>query len=201
MAEPDKRKVKGQSRRTARLLFGPSSSQMESPEEREHMALVLSRSADIRVQRMVTDLLRVDPDFKGKSLARIAEDHGLNFHMLSEEYTRLKKSEGFILAAHRIPEIMQQVAEDALNRWETCARCEGSGQVDSPDGIVDCGCVDGKVYVAASIDHLKLMFDTFGLSSKGAGVNVNLDLRKTDAVESLADLAGSLGPILEGNKP
>ncbi len=51
------------------------------------------------------------------------------------------------------------------------------------------------------IDRLKLIFDTFGLTGKGGGVNVNLDLRKTDVPESLGDLAQSLGPILEGGKP
>ena len=97
---------------------------------------------------------------------------------------------------------MQQVADDSLHRWEECARCNGTGKRDSKDGIVDCGCVDGKVFVQASTENIKLMFDTFGLTGKaGGGVNVNLDLRKTDGHESLGDLAASLGPILEGNKP
>lgn len=196
---PNKRKFKGQATRTARLLFGTTGSRvMESPEEREHMAIVLGHSPDARIQRLVTDLISPDPDNTRSSLARIAERHGLNFHDISEEYTRLRKSEGFIRAAHHIPEIMEQVAEDAKNRWEECARCNGTGKVDSSEGVVDCGCVNGKVFVQASIDHLKLMFDTFGLTGKGGGVNVNLDLRKTDQPESHADLVASLGPILEG---
>jgi hypothetical protein len=200
--KPNNQKIKGQSKRTARLLFGTSAGRtMESPEEREHMAIVLARSTDARVQRMVSDLMSPDPVNSASSLARIAERHGLNFHEISEEYTRLRKAEGFIRAAHKIPEIMEQVAEDATNRWAECGVCKGTGMIDSADGIKPCsmrGCVDGKVYIAASIDHLKLMFDTFGLTGKGGGVNVNLDLRKTDTPESLHDLASSLGPILEG---
>ena len=201
---PSNRKVKGQAKRTARLLFGTTGARvMETAEEREHMALVLGRSADARVQHLVTDLLSNDPDSIRTSLAVLAERHGLNFHSISDEYTRLRKAEGFIRAAHHIPEIMEQVATDAKNRWEECPACKGLGEIDSKDGIVKCparGCVDGRVYVQASVDHLKLMFDTFGLTGKsGGGVNVNLDLRDTGRSESLGELAQSLGPILEGN--
>lgn len=196
---PSNRKVKGQAARTARLLLGKTNGRlMETPEEREHLALVLSRSHDARVQQLVTDLA-LQP---GTSLARLAEGHGLNFHQISEEYTRLRKSEGFIRAAHHIPEIMEQVAVDAKNRWEECGGCNGIGMVDTAEGIKPCparGCTNGRVYVQASIDHLKLMFDTFGLTGKGGGVNVNLDLRKTDQPETLHDIAGSLSGIIEGN--
>lgn len=165
------------------------------------MAIVLARSTDARVQRMVSDLMSPDPVNSSSSLARIAERHGLNFHEISEEYTRLRKAEGFIRAAHKIPEIMQQVADDSLHRWEECAACGGLGSIDGEGGVKKCsakGCVDGKVHVRASIENIQLMFNTFGLTGKGGGVSVNLDLRKTDTPESLHDLASSLGPILEG---
>jgi hypothetical protein len=198
------RRRKEDKRTTAKLLFGTTDRRtLESPEEREHMALVLGRSHDARVQRLVTDLVSPDPDNSRSSLARIAERHGLGFQEISDEYTRLKKAEGFIRAAHKSPEIMQQVADDSLHRWEDCGACGGMGRIDSKKGIVACsakGCVDGKVYVRADSESIKLMFDTFGLTGKGGGVNVNLDLRKTDAHETLGDLAASLGPILEGNK-
>lgn len=196
---PSNRKVKGQARRTARLLFGlPEGRVMESPEERQATALVLSHSTDARVQRLVTDLLSSDPDSTRTSLAVIMERHGLNFHMISEEYTRLKKAEGFIRTARHLPAIMEQTAQNAQDRWEDCARCSGTGKRDTPDGVIDCGCVDGKVFIRADETSLKLMFDTFGLTGKSSGVNVNLDLRHTDKPESLGDLAASLGPIIEG---
>ena len=201
MPRPRKNKFTAR-RQNARELFGLTNKRtMETPEEREHMAIVLARSDDARVQRMVTDLLSPDPDNNRSSLARIAERHGLTFADISKAYTELRKHEGLIRAAHKIPDIMQQVADDALHRWDDCARCQGTGKVDSDKGIVDCGCVNGKVFIPASPENIKLMFDTFGLTGKSSGVNVNLDLRKTDAPESLHDLASSLGPILEGNKP
>jgi len=174
---------------------------MESEEERKSVALVLSHSADARIQRLVSDLM--NPMVEGSSLARLAENRGLNFHDISEEYRRLRVSEGYIRAAHRIPEVMEQTAADALNRYEDCTKCGGMGRVDGPNGVVVCtapGCHEGKVFVRASAEDRRLMFDTFGLTNKGGGVNVNVDLSRHDQPETLHDLASSLGPLLEGER-
>ena len=193
------RKSLAKTQALAKQMFGVLAQRVtESPEVRAHMAQVLDNSPDPRVQKLVSDLHTPTHDIL--SIARLAERHGLNYHDLSDEYTRLRKSEGFIRAAHHIPEIMEQVAEDAKNKWIECDTCHGAGQIDSKKGIVPCtarGCVDGKVYVPASIDHLKLMFNTFGLTkADGGGVNVNMDMRKMVQHESLGDLAGTLEGIV-----
>src|SRR6266704_1762692 len=223
MAEPSKRKFKGQAHRTALQLFGLTGQKvMESKEDREHMALVLRMSHDARMKALAAQAL--DPLHVHTSFAKLAENLGLNYHMISTEYRELKRSEGFIRAASHLPDLMEQAAIDSRSEWQDCRNCKGIGKVDAVvpcapcEGakgnadcekchgkgkygeVVDCGVCQGKglVYVLGDIDRLKLIFDTFGLTGKGGGVNVNLDLRKTDVPESLGDLAESLGPILEG---
>lgn len=182
-------------------LFGlPAGRSKETPEQREHMALALSLSHDQRMRDLASDLIRSDPDHMRTSLATLAEKHKLNYHMISEEYRQIKKSEGYIRMAQHLPDIMEQTARKAKDEWADCASCGGLGKVDGKGGVKDCTTCAGKglVLVAGSVDHLKLVFDTFGLTGKSTGVNVNLDMRKIDPHESLGDLAGSLSTIIEG---
>jgi len=185
------------------------------------MALVLAQSSDERMRRLASEAML--PELKQSSFAKLAERLGLNFHMISEEYRALKRSEGYIAAAKHLPELMEQAAVDAKSKWETCETCDGETTVPDAEMFeelkrrakkagddpreVECPIKtcprckgEGKVYVLGDVDRLKMIFDTFGLTGKSGGVNVNLDLRKTDPHESMADLSASIAPILEGNQ-
>jgi len=222
MAQSSKRRTRGTARTTARKLFGTTGEKtMETSEQREHMALVLARSSDERMRRLASEAML--PELKGSSFAKLAERLGLNFHMISEEYRAIKKSEGYIAAARHLPEIMEQVAEEAKSRVEVCETCDGLGNVPDIKAFDElCAVADarqtarpteaprmkcknckgaGEIFIQGDVDRLKLVFDTFGLTGKGGGVNVNLDLRRPpDPHESMADLSASIAPILEGNK-
>ena len=105
--------------------------------------------------------------------------------------------------ARHLPEIMEQTALDAKSQVADCPKCKGMGQIDGKGGVQDCPACAGKgtTYIMGDAERLKLVFETFGLSGKGGGVNVNLDLRKPpEPHEGLHDLAQSLGPILEGER-
>ena len=183
-------------------LFGlPRGRKMESPEDREFLLNLLSRSDHPQVKMM---LLRASlPDFASTSLAKIMEDCGLNFHMISREITSLYKSEGFIRSAQHLPEIMEQVAVDAKSKESACKACSGTGKVRTGKNLAEESCKKcdgtGKVYKLGDVERLRLMFETFGLTGKaGGGVNVNLDLRQPSNHETLDSLSQSIAPILEG---
>ena len=58
---------------------------------------------------------------------QLAENLGLNYHMISTEYRELKRSEGFIRAASHLPDLMEQAALDARSEWADCRACQGIG--------------------------------------------------------------------------
>jgi hypothetical protein len=214
-----RRRYKGQANRTALALFG-SPKRMETPEDRESMALVLLHSSQPAIKMLAQQAL--DPTFKHTSFGKLAENNGLNIHMLSDEFKAIHKSIGMIRAAPIVQELIVQAAEDARSRDEKCHTCKGTGQVldtalmakgkkeaeargeEFEEAITrECDAChgEGTRYVLGDLDRLKMTFETFGLTSKGGGLNLNLDLRKPpDAHESMAELSASVAPILEGNK-
>ena len=197
-----KAKFRGQANSTALQLFGVPT-RMESKEDRESIALVLRLSANPRMRKVAEMALL--PEFRSTSFAKLAENEGLNFHSISSEYKEIKRSEGFIRAAQHLPDLMEQTAVDAKSKWETCRTCKGTGHVtDKEGGQITCSKCEtsgqpGKVYVLGDADRLKLIFETFGLTGKGGGLNVNLDLRRPpEPHESMSALSESIAPILEG---
>lgn len=214
---PGRRKVRGQARANALALFGLASGKMERASDREQMALVLRHSADDRMRAIARDAL--DPLWRQKSFAAIVEMRQANYHDVSEEYRKILRQEGLMRAANHLPDLMEQTAIDARSRDERCKACKGKGTVldqksmaagkkealargeEFTDEIwVECGTCSGggTVHVLGDTDRLKMMFDTFGLTGKERGLNVNLDLRNTRSDEDLTTLAASIAPVLEG---
>jgi len=64
----------------------------------------------------------------------------------------------------------------------TCPKCSGTGSVE----------------VKGDYDKLKTIFETFGLTGKGGGLAVNLDLRNVRQPETMGELSRAVAPILEG---
>jgi hypothetical protein len=213
------RRTKGQARKTALMLFGIPH-KMESKEQRESLALVLRKSGDARMQLLARQAL--DPDFKHTSFATLAENNHLNYHMIADEFKGLMRSEGFIRQAQHLPEIMEQTAMDAKSKWITCETCDGVREVpdieafnklkreakaakaEAPTIAPRKQCPrckgEGLTWQLGDIDRLKLVYETYGLTGKGGGVGVQVNISQPPAQnESMADLAASIGPILEGN--
>jgi len=218
-ARVHKRKYKGQAHRTALALFGRRTL-METPEERETLALVLRLSDKPAFQHLAAQAMSPLQADRSTSFAMLIEKHGLNIHSIAEEFKSIQRSTGFMRAAQHLPDIMEETAVAAKSHDKKCSACKGKGNV--PDYALmakgkkeaeergeeftevltlPCDICDGKgtVRVAGDLERLKITLETFELLGKRAGLNLNLDLRKVDAHESLGDLASSLGPILEGN--
>lgn len=187
----------------ARELFGVPWGKMEKPEDRLSVALVLRLSSNDTIRRLAIDAL--DPLLHSSSFATLIVRHGLDIRTVSHEYTLLKKAEGALRAANHLPDLMEQAAIDARSRHELCMRCEGKGEVEGqkkgdPRKVCPICKGEGEVYVPGEVERLKLLFETFNLTSKSAGVQVNIDQRKMSD-ETLEDLAQSVAPIIEGTKP
>lgn len=203
-----KRKVVGQSRNNALVLFGlRQGKMMEKPEQRRLIASVLAHSDDERMRRLSKCLVDQAQHMRTVSCAVHAEACGVNGYMIADELRKAWRTQGLVEQAELLPEVMRQTAEDALSRWEECTSCDGTGRIADP-AVTDhrqlkhCkNCHGkGKVYVMGDLDNRKLLFETHGLTSKGgAGVQVLNINNPANPGETLHALAESLGPILEGD--
>ncbi len=206
-------------KRTALMLFGIDH-KMEKPEEREHLALVL-RNSDSPAMRTLA-VQAMDKDFRVVSFAALAERNRVNYHMISDEYKKIMRSEGFIRQARHLPELMEQAAKDAASRWVDCETCDGTREVPdleafnklkreakaakepAPTTCPRKKCPrckgEGLTWELGDTDRLKMIFETYGLTGKtGAGVNIlNIAPGGPTAPETMSDLAASVAPIIEG---
>ena len=207
-------------KRTALMLFGIDH-KMEKPEEREHMALVLRNSDQPAMRQLAAQAM--DKDFRVVSFAALAERNRVNYHMISDEYKKIMRSEGFIRQARHLPELMETAAIDAKSKMVECETCDGKGEVPDLEAYnklkreakqakepapVECPrkrcprCKGAKeVWMLGDTDRLKMIFETYGLTGKtGAGVNI-LNIAGAGAPtapETMSDLAASVAPIIEG---
>lgn len=186
-------------KKTALTLFGDIG-RMESPEDRLMIAHILSRSNDERMQRLSRLLL--DPvDLMGQkvSLAAQAVACGVSDVEISNVFVKAIKAEGFIRQAKHLPDLMEQAAIDAKSKFEDCKKCGGAGSIG--DKVCEKCSGSGTVYVLGDTTRLRMIFETYGLLSKGGGINIGVNVANPpSSSETLPALAGSLLSILEGNK-
>lgn len=80
-------------------------------------------------EAMLAKLLRSDGDSSRKLISTLATDIGLPYRRVVECYRDMKRLEGIIAVASRLPAVMEDVARDAESRLVTCPSCEGSGRI------------------------------------------------------------------------
>ena len=209
---PQKRNRRKADSMALALLGTAPGKRMETPEQRILLCEILAQSDKPQMQALARDGMNTI-SFAKTSMMRLAESQGVTLHMLSREITDLMRSEGLMKAAMRLPIILEQVADDATGRDVKCKYCHGSGQIkriikgkeDEEDTEEFDPCVKcdskGTVYKMGDAERLRMIFETFGLTGKSGGLNVNLDLRKVESHESMADLSASIAGIIEGEEP
>ena len=203
--KPNRRKYKGTALATAQKLFG-GPRKMETPEERAAAIEVFSHS-DKDAFRALCNMARTEI-YATTSFAMLAEKVGLNFYKLADEYRAIQEARGLIRAGAHIPDIMEETALNAKGKFKPCQRCEATGKITVKEKKTDPvgreisfpSCEgSGKMYVKPEIEDLRVALEMFQLIKKpgSGGVNVNLDLRKTDGGEALGDLANSVSGIID----
>lgn len=195
---PQLNKTRGQAKRTSLALFGRKG--MESREERMMVAATLLHSASQQMRLFALAL--TDLANQRTSLGRLAERHGLPYVKIAEEYQSLKRAEGLIRQSRHLPDLMEQVAEDAKSEHVQCPICDGARKTQRESGdMVLCDTCRGKgtIRVGGDIKLLELVFKSaklIGEPQRGPLVNVNVGDVPKD--EKLEDLYQTLGPIVEG---
>ena len=102
-------------------------------------------------------------------------------------------AEGMANAIHHVPQVMEDVAVDALTRVIKCPDCEGDGKVanTSPKRMPDYICRtchgDGIVRIKGDDNARKLLFETMGLTGKDARVVQNQSITINQPPPSLED--------------
>lgn len=74
-------------------------------------------------------LLRSQGESAGRNISTLAANIGLSYKRVVECYRDMKRLEGIVAVAQRLPKVMEDVAVDAESRDVTCAACEGLGTV------------------------------------------------------------------------
>jgi hypothetical protein len=188
---PKSPKRPGRPNTIARELFGVPWGKMEPRDRRQEVALVLNLSPDQRMRFLAQHAL--DPVFDRTSFATLCDKFNVSYVQVAKAYKELKHSEGLLRAADHLPEIMEQVAQDAKGKTQACPKCNGKTE----EGKVCPACSgSGTVYVAAEVERLRLLFDMVEPRQKGPSVNI--DLRNTDKTEKLSDLYATVDGIVEG---
>ncbi|HWV46546.1 MAG TPA: hypothetical protein VN039_11100 [Nitrospira sp.] len=223
------RRTKGVARQNALALFGITTGRMETPEQRESTALVLRLSQNEKIRALATMMMMAEwkgvamttimeklqitygqlaGEYKelqrsqgfiraAQHLPEIMEQVAIDAkHSATKCETCAGSGEIVVYDHAAIEKARSVVGENTANGFvsdpEMVKLAEGRGKCAICGGR-------GEVVRLADPEKVKLVFDTFGLTGKGGGVAVNLDLRKLDGADDLGELAGSLGTILEGS--
>jgi hypothetical protein len=150
-----------------------------------------------------------NPAYVTQSFARIARKCGITLHELQEIYSNGNRQLGLLRLSTELPQIMEDVANDAKNRQVVCPRCDGYKLVPvrgKPDESRECPiCMgDGTVRALGDKHARDLVFETMKLTNQGGpmvAINQNFGSSHLDqSMESMLKLTQSV-TLGERNDP
>jgi len=85
------------------------------------------------------------------------------------------RRQGYVKVASHLPDIMEDVAEDARTRVSMCRNCDGLGRMEDQPEFPLCPICDGSGKVRKIGDHRsrELVFEAMKITSKEPIVNIN----------------------------
>lgn len=89
-------------------------------------ALEMSGGED---EAALAKLLRSNGDSSRMNISTLAANIGVPYRRVVECYRDMKRLEGVVAVAQRLPAVMEGVVADAESREVTCAQCEGTGRI------------------------------------------------------------------------
>ena len=120
-------------------------------------------------------ILLSSPIHTKATIGKLAVMSGMSANELMLLFNSAKKAEGIIRLSRKLPDIMEETAEDALSRLVPCIRCDGEGTIKGKPCKTCQG--GGSVRVPGDLDNRKLVFEVAGLIGKrapGAAIQVNI---------------------------
>lgn len=95
---------------------------------RLELATALEMTGGVDEGHLAT-LLRSQGESAGKNISTLAASLGVPYKRIVECYRDMKRLEGVVAVAQRLPKVMEDVAIDAESKELTCASCEGTGHI------------------------------------------------------------------------
>lgn len=193
--------------------YGMKRKKMETQEQREAISLALLFSDNERM-RTLGGLAR-DAFYAKTSFLTLCEKCHVQFYEVQAEIVKVKKAEGMMRLSLKLPDLLDDAAEDAKTLIVECGRCEGKKTIQQTDKVPDPAdatktiavtrdircptCYGyGKQRILGDKERLKMVFDAMGVLGQGRAPLINIDLRKEIGDESIEDLADSVGKIIQG---
>jgi hypothetical protein len=119
-----------------------------------------------------------DPAYKQFAFATLVSKAHLTLQELQEVYSNGMRHIGLLRMASHLPDVMEDVANDAKNTMENCPRCDGYKVIpDGENGTRACTTCKGTGEVKRMGDkHARdLMFETAKLTKQSGGPTVQIN--------------------------
>ncbi len=150
-------------------------------------------------------VLLASPLHTKATLGKLAVMSGLSTHELILFLNNSKKQEGVVRMSRRLPDIMEETAEDALSSLVPCTRCDGEGKVKVKGEERDCPRCQGKgrTLVKGDLDNRKLVLEMAGLIGKrGSGQAIQINVGGSRSLEERVGIAQQLltEPIIDAEE-
>jgi len=137
-----------------------------------------------------------DPHYSRCSFPTLLRKFNISLHEAQSLYTDHMRCLGLLAMSNYLPEIMTDVAEDALSHMHACPRCDGEAVVESTRGgrkvrktCPDCN-GSGKVRVIGDRHARNLVFESMKLIRQREGplVAIQQNMGPDDMCPSLEDV-------------
>ncbi len=136
-------------------------------------------------------MLLSNPLFNKATFGKLAVKSGLSTAELVLFLNNAKKQEGIARMSIKLPDIMEEIAEDALPTDEPCMRCDGTGQLKKGP-CLHCRST-GSIRVKGDLDNCKLVLEMAGLIGKrGSGQAVQINIGGYRSLEERVGIAQRL---------
>lgn len=100
--------------------------------DRLEVATALELTGGVDERDLATLLRSNSPEDSCCRIDTLARKLGISYSRVIEAYKNMKRLEGIVAIAERLPSVMEGIAVDAESREVACEACDGTGQVVIP---------------------------------------------------------------------
>lgn len=146
----------------------------------------LGGSDDPKFARLYKMML--DPLQNGKPFSNLCHKAGIGLKEVCDLYMDRQRRSGLMRLAGRLPEVMEDVGEDAKSIKKQCLSCQGTGRIDDTVPCEDCNAT-GKVRTPGNAQARDLMFEAFKFTNqRGPLVAFQQNITNESSNDRLEDL-------------